>query len=966
MTFGLIVAIVCTFSAEPSSNAPGPLSPSESLKRIEHPDNIVLEVVASEPLVVDPVAMSFDKLGRLYVVEYRDYPNGPNEGEPPLSRVKLLEDTDGDGIMDQSHIFAEDLSFAQGVLAWNDGVIVTAAPNICFFKDTDGDHRADVKRTLLTGFKPGNPQLRTAHPRRGLDNWIYVTNGLSGGEISKPGSADKGLDIRGFDLRFDPNSLAFERTTGRAQFGNTFDNWGHRFYCSNRNPIRHAVLPHYAVERNPYALLTDTSTDVAPFGGDAKVYPIVATKTTADTHAGTNTAACGVTCYRGSALGPNFLENVFVCEPTGHLVTRYRLEPDGPTFKAFRTEERSEFLASDDPWFRPVSMANGPDGTLYLADMYRQVIEHPQFMPKGLAETLDLRAGEDKGRIYRIRVKGRPSLDYTPPASDDEMLTLLTSPNGWQRDLAQRLIVDQQRTDLVPRLRSMLTAPSALARVHALGALDGLDKVSVSDLERLLDDHDPRVQGQAIKLAVGELEDHPRLLAKFIALTTSDDPKVRFELMLALGESDHPGLLPTLTELAVRDGDDPWMRRALLTSCATRSALLLSRLVDRSEFKVAKGTRGMDLMRSLSRSVGERGDLDELRLLFELIAESDDADAWWQTVTIDGLAEGLRYHRGGLGRTTLGKLLQSPPEPLQGSVENIRKILTSATDIAKDESRPQRDRIGAVRLVGHLSFEEASPVFTALLKPNQTGALATATIESMKTLNDPRSLPILVNAWSTLLPPQRSAALELAFRRSDTTKGLLEAMDSGDVPRGVVGLERRRLLLRHRDKDIKALAVKVFGGEISENRREVVDKYLPALGNPGDPHHGQLVFRKRCSVCHRIAGEGHIVGPDISDVRNKTPQTLLYDILDPNRAVDPRYTDYVIVTNDGNVVNGLLAGETSEAIVLRGAEGKENIVPRGDIEEMRATGKSIMPEGFEKDLSVTDLADLIAFLKSRK
>ncbi|MFO0945472.1 MAG: PVC-type heme-binding CxxCH protein [Planctomycetota bacterium] len=287
-------------SARSGADSLGPLEVGDALKRFHLSPDLVIEAVASEPLVTDPVAIAFDERGRLYVVEYRDYPLGPGEGKPPLSRIKRLEDTDGDGRMDQVTLFADGLSFAQGLLPWNRGLVVTAAPEVLFLKDTDDDGKADVREVLYRGFTPGNPQLRVAHPRLGLDNWIYVTNGLSNGEVTSDSVPGASVPLQGHDFRFHPATRAFEPATGFGQFGNTFDDWGNRFFCSNRNPTMVSILPYAAMVRNPYALIGKGYEDVADFGGDAKVYPIVPTATTAFEHTGTHTAACGVTVHRES------------------------------------------------------------------------------------------------------------------------------------------------------------------------------------------------------------------------------------------------------------------------------------------------------------------------------------------------------------------------------------------------------------------------------------------------------------------------------------------------------------------------------------------------------------------------------------------------------------------------------------------------------------------------------------------
>ncbi len=424
----------------------GPVSPRESLEHLVTHPNLKIELVASEPQVVDPVAMAFDEQGRLWVAEMRDYPNGPAEGESPKSRIKLLNDQDGDGFYETAQIFADNLLFATGVQPWKGGVIVTMSGQVAYFRDEDGDGRADMRETWFTGFKEENPQLRANHPTFGLDNQIYIANGLRGGVVIATREEWKGharpVSISGRDFRFDPLSGTYAAISGVGQFGLTFDAFGNRFVCSNRNPCKHIVLESDYLARNPNLAVSQVANDVAPSGEASRVFPLTKAWTTSTLHAGQFTAACGVTIYQGDALPAEFRGNSFTCEPTGSLVHRDVLAPEGATFTSRYGREDVEFLASRDPWFRAVNLANAPDGALYVADMYRAVIEHPQWMPAELKTRRDLSDGNDRGRIYRIVPKAGQlpkrsasrSLAQLAPA---DLVKLLDHPNSWHRESAR-------------------------------------------------------------------------------------------------------------------------------------------------------------------------------------------------------------------------------------------------------------------------------------------------------------------------------------------------------------------------------------------------------------------------------------------------------------------------------------------------------------------------------------------------
>ena len=276
------------------------------------------------------------------------------------------------------------------------------------------------------------------------------------------------------------------------------------------------------------------------------------------------------------------------------------------------------------------------------------------------------------------------------------------------------------------------------------------------------------------------------------------------------------------------------------------------------------------------------------------------------------------------------------------------------------------DRIEAVDLLSHQPLQTALPTFDRLLDVGQPAAIHIAAIETAGRRGDPQVAQLFLSHWSGLGPSARRAALNLLLRRPATTKQVLHAMAQGTVNPAIVDIDRRVLLLRHRDAEIKKLAEQLFGGAVSANRRQVAEKYAEALSREGSIDRGRKVFDRVCGKCHRIDGRGFEVGPDISDVRNRSREALLFDILDPNKKLEPQYTEYLVATADGRVFSGLVVAETAEAVVIRQAEGKEEVISRDDIEEMRSSGKSLMPEGIEKEVSVEEMADVLEYLKGRR
>ncbi|HXT60872.1 MAG TPA: PVC-type heme-binding CxxCH protein, partial [Pirellulales bacterium] len=511
------------------------MSPEDSLAHFHLPEGLKLEIVAAEPEVIDPVAIRFDERGRLWVVEMRDYPNGPGDGQRPLSRIKLLEDRDGDGRFETAQIFADELLFATGVQPWKGGVFVTFSGKVEWMQDADGDGKADQRETWFTGFTEENPQLRANHPRFALDNYVYIANGLRGGSVvNQRQQAGKPLSISGRDFRFEPHSGDCQAVSGAGQFGLTFDDFGDRFNCSNRNPLIHVVLADRYLARNPLLTVPSAVSDVAASGEASHVYPLSQAWTTSILHAGQFTAACGVEIYRGDALPAEFYGNGFTCEPTGNLVHREVVEPVGATFVSHSAREGVEFLASPDTWFRPVNLETGPDGALYVVDMYRAVIEHPQFVPDELKARPDLRYGDDRGRIYRILPSdagNRVAAPQLAKLTSAQLVEALTSKNSWTREAAGRLLYERQDRSVQSALENLAkTATDPRTRVQALWALQGLGALGDAVLQALLDDSHPRVREQAVVLTEPHLAANAELRKRVLKLAGDDDARLRFQV----------------------------------------------------------------------------------------------------------------------------------------------------------------------------------------------------------------------------------------------------------------------------------------------------------------------------------------------------------------------------------------------------------------------------------------------------
>ena len=607
-----------------------PRSPKESAARLQIERGYSISLFAAEPLVRDPVAISFDARGRMFVAEYSDYPIGPPEGHPPMSRIVMLDDSDGDGKADRRTVFADELDFAHSLMAYRGGMLVGAKTQILFLKDTDGDDVADVRQILFDGFKPAHAQMQIGNPKWGLDNRIYFNYGP--GEVFHGETPDRVKKLPRRDFWFDPVTLEYGSDGGLGQFGNTVDRWGTRFYCTNRNPVMTTFLSLEDSQRNPFHVVAKTHYDVAKSGGETRVFPLLKMKSNYLSHAGTHTSACGTTAYLGDLGNESLAQSVFVCEPIGHLVTRSEIRRDGLQMKAARVGVGQDFLASTDSWFRPSSLATGPDGGLYLADMYRLWVEHPKFLPPEIASKLDWRAGEDRGRIYRIIPTGSEPKRFQAASSIQETVQLLADANVWRQTLAQRLLVESQATTAESEIRDLLHDEKPTTRLRAIWTLAGISRLRPADLLAAMQDQNPVVRQNAVTLAHHWI-DQSAVLDRVIKCAEDSDIQVRLRAAMALAGQESKTATDLLSRLASAECENRSFTDALLTATKTVSGEVLSNLVQDRDFAESGTANRVYLLKRLASIVGARGDLTELSSVISLL-DVDLSGDWWRAATV--------------------------------------------------------------------------------------------------------------------------------------------------------------------------------------------------------------------------------------------------------------------------------------------------------------------------------------------
>ena len=912
----------------------GPLTPEEALKSFRVEPGLRVELVAAEPTVVAPVALAFDEQGRMFVAENRGY---PANAHPPQGVIALLEDVDSDGRFEKRTVFADGLTFPNGVMPWKGGVIVTCAPDLLFLQDTNRDGRADVREVLFTGFDASNTtQLRVSHPTLSLDNWIYVTSGLVNGKVKRPGATNV-VDMR-TDFRFRPDLSAWEAAEGRGQFGLTFDDFGRRFICMNRLHVQHVVLPARYVRRNPLLSTIEPvhdcpeSLEPEPLPGHkpaARIYPISDNVTTADSHAGTFTAACGVTVYRGATLPYEFREHVFACDPAANLIHRDRLVPSGSTFIARPSATTNEFLASTDNWFRPVFLANAPDGGLYVCDMYRKTIEHPQYLPEEVRKRTDFESGKNNGRIYRITAAHRAKHGRKFPQWDTQTaIGELSSVEGWWRETAHRLLLEKQDRSAIFALRDLATnASSPQTRVHALNLLEPLNGLTYQLLATALRDRHPGIRENALRLSESRLPGE--IFDSALALANDPDPRVRFQCAATLGETSRREAIPALVSIALRDAGDRWTRLAVLSSVRD-----VGRFWDEFASRAEQRTDGgiAELARELGRMIGTK------RGSFPSNAVNSDLAIPFFT--------GWKEQRPTIAMDN---------EPL----------FKRAANVATNANRELEWRVAAAQALGFASLREAEAALLACMAGQQPPALQTAAMRAFARLKEPEAAAVLLNPdrWKTFPPAVRASLIASLLSERRHWPALLTALENKAIPDSALTRPQRKQLLESKDPAIQERAQKIMQLSVAGDRMKVFEDYRSVLTLKPDPANGRAVFKQHCSACHRLDREGVPVGPDLFGIRNQDREAILLHTIVPEYEIMPGFAAYRLRLKDGREVEGMIASESATHVRLRRALGEEESILREQIEIMEASGLSLMPQDLERNMTRQDMADLIAYLK---
>lgn len=845
-----------------------PTLPDNALETFEVKPGFTLELAAHEPLIEDPIDAIFDEDGRLFVVEMRGY---SERRDSKRGRIRLLHDDDDDGAFDRATDYVTGLRWPTSVACFDGGIFVAETPDILYCKDTDGDGVSDTREVVFTGFGLGKTRLNVQAILNGLqwgpDNRIWGATSMNGGDVGPPGEAT--IKLNGQDFSFDPRKRDLRAENGTAQNGMSFDSRGRRYVCSNSNHLIAVMWERDWVQDRPHSLPNPLE-GIATDGGAAPVFRIspdepwrivrtrwrVAGVVGGPVEGGGRvsgyfTGASGVTIYTGDAYPTSFRDNAFTGDVGSNLVHRKIIQPqipNGLALKAARPkdEQDKEFLASHDNWFRPANFTNGPDGCLYVIDMYREIIEHPWSLPPGIKKHLDLNSGSDRGRIYRLNPAdiSRRSTPKVSSLSNDQLADLLDHANGWHRVTAQRLLFE--RGDV--RAQHGWGDPS-LPRSMSVGSSDLLEK--------------------------------------------------------------HIG------------SEDPWLQAAALHSLrdSTDAVQLFDRVRGKPRLKLAK-------------FIGERNDPEAENSIINAIKKTEPVEAF----------RILRALGEGKAKLDLDSWFQT------------------ALNVALDAKATDTNRRAAVALLELNSNETTAKELLPALEHASDAGLQEQLIATLAKHQIDSFAAVILERWSKFSSRVQAAAINALLANPTRILALLEAIQTEKIPQTALSSLQIKSLRDHANADVRATALKQYPVSERPSTAALLDQYRPALTIEGDPAKGRVTYEQRCVSCHRFENEGHAVGPDLVTFATAGRESLLTNILDPNREVAPRYQAYTISTKEGDTIIGTIVRESTIEVTIRQPFGIERTVIRKNVTKMQSLGTSLMPAGLEAGMAVQEMANLLAFI----
>jgi putative membrane-bound dehydrogenase-like protein len=909
-----------------------------------------VESATLNSMTASPVAMAFDERGRLFVVEMLDYPN-QREQTPHTGQVLLLEDSDGDGVFDSSHVYADNLAWPSAVACYDGGIFVAATPEILYFKDTNGDGRADQRKVVFTGFGTAsgapNADALLNNFVWGLDHRIHGgTAGLAGVITTVGAPANPPVTLSKNDFSFDPKTLQISADGGPARTGLCFDAYGRKYVSDFGHPLQLSMFETRYFARNPFFPKPPELTDV--ISPDTKVFRFMAEQS--GSSRGTNGRGAripiatngvaatwmskprGCVIYQGNAFPSNYVGNAFVCDPELHVIHRSILSDQGIAVVGQRSkDDRSEFLISKEASFHPSQLITGPEGGLYIADMQN---------------------GGQSGRILRIVPEHFKYQKPVPLARTKtyELVTALAHPNSWQRETAARLLYEQGDPAAVALLTNMVShSRLPLVRMRALRALDSVSLPNEAVLSKGLRDSDDHVREHALNLSEravknGKISDS--LWSQIAGLSADPSIRVQYQVAFTLGEIDRAERTRVLAQVLGANVANPWFQAAALSSVNKGASELLTGLAAEPRWRT--DASGQAFLNELALSLGVKGQMNEVGQAIRFV----------NTYRLDQqTAFSLLYSLGeGLRRIGSSLALVDPQNTLQ-------PFYDQSLQVALDDSLADPIRLAALRLRSVSYYTGIAPgdIYQLFFGTGQSEAVQITALATLGQYDNPLVVTNVIVHWPELPPAARRQAITSLMGKTDRVAQVIKALEERRIAPGDFSSSQINFLRSYHDLEISQRAVRLFG-PFTPARPAILGQYKSSLTIPGAPARGREIFRARCANCHRLGGQGYAVGPDLLASKSRGKEGFLAAIIEPSREITAGFATSVLETRHRENLQGIVSEDNGVTVTIRQANGSAAVWPRSNIQAVQPQAWSLMPDGLEQGMNPQMMADLLDYL----
>ena len=961
------------------------MKPADAQKMFVVPKGFEVRLFASEPMVVNPVAMTWDDRGRLWVVELYEYPKGTMPGEKGRDRIKILEDVDGDGVADKATVFADGMTLATGLLLGNGGVYVGEAPNLWFMQDTDGDGKADKKTAVLTGFGLEDRHELLNGFTWGPDGQLYMTHGVfTRTKATDPNSPNaEPVVLTAGVARFDTRKKHFE-----VFAEGTSNPWGVDFDAKGNAFVSACVIDHL-FHLAPGGIYTRQ-------GGQAPyLYGYGDLKSIVD-HKHHMAAYAGIDIYQGNqwpgewngaALHGNIHQNAINID---------RLTTKGSSFLASKWNDSGDFLTTKDGWFMPVSIQTGPDGAVWLMDWYDKYpcYQNANADPEGV--------DREHGRIWRVvwtgdkpgsPVPSRPAKDMDlAKLSSSELVKLLEHPNNWQRRSAQRLLNERRDDKIQGQLQSLFNTGKNLdQRLAAFWTLFSSGYLADDLLAKAVDDKEPAVRVWAARVIGDHRVSSEERMKWLETLARDDDPTVRSAVASAsrqfvsgqltvnaplptgVERYDTGAILAALVESG-KAGDDATV--GFLTWMAAEP-IVVAEPERTLQWFAENGQINMPfagtLVAKTLRRLCDLRDGSKLDLALDFLSSLTDADSPLAVRALDGLIDGQRGKAISPTRSTepvLKKLLASANKDVVSRAQQLGSLWGDANALKaslvriNDTTASEADRIAAVKTAARVKSDDARRALMGVLAVSGSDSLKVEAVRALQQVGEDDTGRQLLEKWNSFTPAVRAAVAELTTSRGNWKWPLYSAVEKGDVKRGDLPPTVIRTLATSGSNEERNKAEQIFGKvrATSAEKLKLIDaKRKVVASGPIDLVKGREVAARSCLICHKMYGEGAEIGPDLTGVGRSSLDALLHNVIHPNEIIGAGYENVEIETKDDRFFSGRMVENNATIVKLIQAGPAESVVAKSDIKSLKVSENSVMPEGLEA-MPDDDFRNMIWFI----